>query len=67
MARNPNTFSLGGPGGVMYMTHQEARRLVSAASQQLEANKRDNRGITLAELDLLEKIALFRRNFPGVL
>lgn len=65
MARNPNTFSLGGPGGVIYLTPAEARRLVSAAMQQLKATQAA-RGLTETELRICDKIEASRRHNPQI-
>lgn len=65
MARNANTFSLGGPGGILYMTPAEARRLVSAAMQQFKNIQTNGRGLSATEVSLVEKIETFRKRHPA--
>lgn len=65
MARNANTFSLGGPGGILYLTPAEARRLVSAAMQQFKNIQTNGRGLTETEVSLVDKVEVFRKRHPA--
>ena len=65
MARNANTFSIGGPGGILYLTPAEARRLVSAAMQQMKTLQTDGRGLSATEVSLIDKIETFRKRHPA--
>ena len=65
MARNANTFSLGSPSGILYLTPAEARRLVSAAMQQFKNIQTDGRGLSETEVSITRKVEAFRGQYPA--